>query len=500
MRTNVGTRNRLTPLRQPRYVRRIFRCPADMGQGNVASMRLCSFLAALIVFVRLSPAHADEISLPITTSTLQNGMTVILHEDHSLPIVVLNTTYKVGSRVEQTRRTGFAHLFEHLMFMGTRRVPTKMFDSWMEASGGWNNADTSEDRTEYYDVGPPTLLPLLVWLEADRLRDLGPLMNQEKLDAQRAVVRNERRQTAENQPYGGVRLRLPELLYPDAHPYHHPVIGSHEDLEAASVDDVKAFFSAWYDPANASVVVAGDFEPKETLALITRELGSIPSRGVPKDPGANSFEQTTLDHPTTLTRTVRETIEDQVELPLVVMAWQSPKHFSEGDAELDLLSSVLAAGKASRLYRSLVYDRKLAQTVDATQESGTLGSRFVIQVIARPGVSLDKLEGAMDSELTKLRTAKVSDEELARAKNGTETAFIARLQGVRARASLLNSYQVEVGDPNYAQRDLDRYSRVTSAALQTVAGKVLDLNARVVLRVVPKGTMQGAAQPATGER
>ena len=165
-------------------------------------------------------------------------MTVILHENHDVPIVVVNVSFGVGSRFEAPGRTGFAHLFEHLMFMGTRRVPPKAFDAWMERAGGWNNAWTSKDRTEYYDVGPPSSLDLLLWMEADRLRDLGPLMTLEKLDAQREVVRNERRQTSENTPYGKVELRLPELLYPESHPYHHPVIGSHADLEAATVDDV----------------------------------------------------------------------------------------------------------------------------------------------------------------------------------------------------------------------------------------------------------------------
>src|SRR5439155_24792426 len=219
---------------------------------------------------------------PFEKSELPNGMTVILHEDHSLPIAVVNIGYWVGSRFEQAHRTGFAHLFEHLMFMGTQRVPTKAFDAWMEGVGGSNNAWTSEDRTDYFDMAPASAVNLLLWLEADRLRDLGPLMTLEKLNAQREVVRNERRQTAENQPYGKVELRLPELLYPEAHPYHHPVIGSHEDLEAATVSDVKAFFASFYDPANASIVVAGDFDPAKAKETIDRMFGTIPSRGAAK--------------------------------------------------------------------------------------------------------------------------------------------------------------------------------------------------------------------------
>src|ERR1700733_12003996 len=322
----------------------------------------CSALVAvalsLLPFSARS-ARADDVTIPFTMSKLKSGMTVIFHEDHELPVVTVNLAYKVGSRFEGAGRTGFAHLFEHLMFMGTRRAPTKAFDEWMEGAGGWNNADTSEDHTEFFDVGPPTSLPLLLWLEADRLRDLGPLMTQEKLDAQREVVKNERRQTSENVPYGKVELVLPELLFPEGHPYHHPVIGSHEDLEAATVPDVKAFFAQWYDPSNASLVVAGDFDPKEASATIEKYFGAIPSHGAPADP----WDATHASEGTTLRTVVRQTLTDKVELPKVVMAWQSPKHSAPGDAELDLVASVLAAGKASRLYKSLVYEKKIPPSV-----------------------------------------------------------------------------------------------------------------------------------------
>jgi predicted Zn-dependent peptidase len=426
-------------------------------------------------------ASAADVSIPFTRSVLPNGMTVIFHENHDLPVVVVNVSYSVGSRFEAQGRTGFAHLFEHLMFMGTRRAPTKAFDAWMEGAGGWNNAWTSNDRTDYYDVGPPSSLDLLLWMEADRLRDLGPLMTLEKLDAQREVVRNERRQTSENTPYGKVELRLPELLYPTAHPYHHPVIGSHQDLEAAAVDDVKGFFAKYYDPANASIVVAGDFSPNAVKPKIDQWFGTIPTRGAPPDPGAPGFSDTT----TTMKGVVKETIEDNIELPKIVMAWQSPRHFGPGDAELDLLSTALAAGKASRLYKALVYDQKLAQSVEAAQESGVLGSRFTVGVLARPGVSLDKLEAAIDKELEPIRKTPISDDELTRAKNLVETGFVTRLESVRERASLLNMYQAELKDPGYTQKDLERYRTATKEGIRDMAAKVLDPNARVILRVVP---------------
>jgi predicted Zn-dependent peptidase len=414
-------------------------------------------------------------------------MVVILHEEHRVPQVVVNVSYNVGSRFEADKRTGFAHLFEHLMFMGTRRVPTKAFDSWMEGVGGWNNAWTSQDRTDYYDVAPPTALDLLLYLEADRLADLGAFMTLEKLDAQREVVRNERRQTSENTPYGKVELRLPELLYPEGHPYHHPVIGSHADLEAATVSDVQEFFAKHYDPANASIVVAGDFDPKRAMSVVERWFGALPSRGVAKDPGAPGFS----DMKTTLSTVVRETIEDDVELPKVVMAWQTPRHFGRFDAELDLLSAALANGKASRLYKALVYEQKIAQSVDAVEESGTLGSVFRVGVIARPGVSLDTLEKAIDKELDAVRKAAVTEEELTRAKNLVETAFVLRLEGLRERASLLNAYQAEVRDPGFAEKDLERYRRATTEDLRTAAETYLLPQARVVLRVVPKAKKAG---------
>jgi len=444
---------------------------------------LMRYARALVVAAAFwSGASFADVAIPFRTTTLKNGLKVILHEDHATPIAVVNISYKVGSRFEAPKKTGFAHLFEHLMFMGTTRAPTKAFDAWMEGAGGWNNAWTSEDRTDYFDVAPPTALNLLLWLEADRMRDLGPLMTGEKLDAQRAVVRNERRQTSENQPYAKVELRLPELLYPEGHPYHHPVIGSHEDLENATVADVKDFFDTYYDPANASLVVAGDFNPEATLKTINTMFGSIPSKHRFKDPGAPGFSDTK----TTLTTTVRETMEDDVELPKIVIAWQTPKHLSQEDAELDLVADILGAGKASRLYKALVYDKKVAQSVSASQQSGTLGSRFVVDVIARPGVSLDALEKEIEKELRAVEERNVSPDELLRAQNFVETTFVSRLESVRERASLLNAYEAEVGDPGYAAKDLERYRRATAESVRETAAKYLNSGGRVIVRVVPK--------------
>ena len=379
------------------------------------------------------------------------------------------------------------------MFMGTRRAPN--FDDPIEKAGGSSNAYTTQDQTVYIAPAPSGSLDLLLWLEADRIRALGPLMTKEKLDLQREVVRNERRQRVENQPYGLVDLRLPELLYPEGHPYHHSVIGSHEDLDAAQLDDVKAFFAKYYDPANASLCVAGDFEPKAAMDKIQAWFATIPSQGKPPDPGAPGFDSNV----TTLKSVVRETREDAVELPKTIMAWQSPKHFAPGDAELDLLATVLSKGRGSRLYQALVSEQKLAQDVEREAGVGRGGvALHARDATARPGVSLDKLEAAIDAELAKVRAAPVSDAELTRAKNGFESSFIERLEGVAARASILNDYQAETGDPGFAQNDLDRYRNATAAGVHDVAQKVLDPNARVILRVVPKAkvatTKKGGAK------
>ncbi|HLK35178.1 MAG TPA: pitrilysin family protein [Polyangiaceae bacterium] len=446
-------------------------------------MRLSVSVLLVSVCLLAGPtAAAQEINIPFTKSVLPNGLVLILSEDHAVPQVVTNVSYSVGSRMERSGRTGFAHLFEHLMFMGTRRAPTKMYDAWMEAAGGRNNAWTAEDRTDYFDIAPPTAIDLLLWLEADRMRDLGPLIDREKLDLQRDVVRNERRQSIENRPYGVEELELPKLLWPEGHPYHHPVIGSHEDLEAASVDDVKAFFATWYDPANASLAVAGDIDPARVLSEAQRWFGTVPTRGKPVDPGAPGFS----DQKTTLTGVVRKTVSDNVELSKITLAWQSPRHFAPGDAELDLLASVLAHGKASRLYKALVYDQKIAQSVSAQQESRVLGSDFVVSALLRPGVDAAKVEKALLSELADVRQRGVTPEELERARNGYEMEFVDRLQSIPERASLLNMYQAEVGDPGYAARDLDRYRKATDKDVMAYANKVLLPDAMVILTVVPR--------------
>jgi predicted Zn-dependent peptidase len=455
-------------------------------------------LAALSIASLLAlGGRASALDLPFTETKLSNGLTVIVHEDHLMPQVATNIIYRVGSKDEQPGRTGFAHLFEHLMFMGTKRAPSKAFDEWMESAGGSNNAWTSSDFTDYHEAGPSTLLPLFLWLEADRLAELGREIDQPKLDLQRDVVRNERRQSIENRPYGKVELRLPELMYPESHPYHHPVIGSHADLEAASVRDVRAFFEQYYVPSNAALVVAGDVSAAEVKDIAQRYFGIIASPQPPAttvQPAKPALPVPKLD------KVERETIEDKVEMTKIVMAFHSPAHFEPGDAELDLLGSILSTGKTSRLYKSLVYDKALAQSVDATQESSLLSSVFTIEIMVRPGVSADQVEKATDAVLADVIAKPPSDEELKRAKNQVSFAFVDRLQALTSRARLLNMYWAEKGDPGFVNKDLDRYSQATAASVHAQAQKTLTLGGRVIIRVVPEGARSKAPEKRTEKR
>ncbi len=408
---------------------------------------------------------------------LPNGLTVILHEDHRLPVATINLWYYVGSKDEVAGRSGFAHLFEHLMFMGTERVPGGQFDQIMESGGGWNNASTSEDRTNYFSYGPANQLPTLLWLDADRLQDLGRAMNQEKLDKQREVVRNERRQSYETRPYGRAELRIPELMFPPGHPYHIPVIGTHEDLIAATVDDVKDFFAKYYVPCNASLVVAGDFDRAAIKPVIAQLFGTLPRGSTPVHREAP---------PVRLSGVVRSTVSDDVQFAKTYLVYHSPAAFQPGDAEMDLIAATLAEGISSRLYQKLVYENPLASEVNAYQESMLLGSLFRIEATAKPDVPLERIEQAIDEALAAYRDNGPAAEELERHKARMEYAAVNHLQSVLAKADALNQYQFFFGEPDSFQRDLDRYRRATIGDLKAWAQKVLAPDARLILRVLPE--------------
>src|SRR5262245_4308614 len=328
-------------------------------------------LSALLV---ASPVFAQQPKLEIQYSqfTLPNGLHVILHEDHSVPIVTVNMWYRVGSAREKTGRTGLAHLFEHLMFMVSGHVKPGEFDQWLEAAGGDNNASTGNDRTNYYINVPSTSLELALFLESDRLAYLLDSMTPKTVDAQRDVVKNERRQSVENRPYGEAEdVILGEMLYPEGHPYHWPVIGYMPDLTAASYDDVVAFFKKFYAPANASLVIAGDIDTANARRLVEKWFGDVKAGPPPEPPTIPGVM---------LTGVQKKTVTDRVQLPRLFLAWLTPRHFEPGDAALDVVADVLAGGKNSRLYKRLVYDMQIAQNVTASQNSQALSSYFEIEV------------------------------------------------------------------------------------------------------------------------
>ncbi|HLO41265.1 MAG TPA: pitrilysin family protein [Phycisphaerales bacterium] len=413
---------------------------------------------------------------------LSNGMTVILHEDHSLPVATVNTWYRVGAQDEPPGRSGFAHLFEHLMFMGTHRVPGNQFDVLMETGGGANNASTDLHRTNYFSWGPSKLLPTLLWLDADRLEDMGLEMTQEKLDKQRDVVRNELRQTVENAPYGKASEAVFKLLFTPDHPYYYGVIGTHQDLEAATVTNVKDFFATFYVPSNASLVVAGDFKSDEIKPLIEKLFASIPGG----QPVTRKYQPPAAAIPNSLAGVKRFTAIDAVELPKVEFSYHSPVAFGEGDAEMQLAASVLADGKSSRLYRRLVMEEKLAVEVSAMQQGYPLGGIFQVTVLARPEADLRRVEAIMDEELGRFIMKGPTSEELDRQKAVLELSALESIQSIERKADKLNEYEYYWGDPDGFERDLNRFRKASTRDVRAWAEKTLLPDKRVVVNVLPE--------------
>ncbi len=428
-----------------------------------------------------------RVDLPHEVHTLDNGLRVIVHEDPSVPLVAVNVWYHVGSKNERPGRTGFAHLFEHLMFEGSAHAPEGMFDTLLESVGGVNNGSTSPDRTNYYEMLPASALELALWLEADRMGWLLPAMTREKLDAQRDVVKNERRQSYENRPYGLAFETILAALFPPDHPYHWPVIGYMADLDAATLDDVHEFFRTYYAPNNASLVVAGSVDGARVLSLVERYFGEIP-----RGPQAPEVRAT----PVVSNGGRRLVLEDDVRLPRLYLAWHSPAYFAEGDAALDAAATILAEGKASRLHRALVYERGVAQDVQAFQDSRKLGSIFFVVVTARPEVPLAELERETLQQLEAIAAGDVAAGEVERARNRIETAFVDELQHLLGRADRLNLYAYYTGDPGYAISDLERYRRLEAGDIATAVRRWLVGAPPVALSVVPRGRLDLAAGTA----
>ena len=420
-----------------------------------------------------------KLELKYTQFTLPNGLTVILHEDHSVPIATVNMWYHVGSAREKQGRTGFAHLFEHLMFMGSGHVKPGEFDAWLEAAGGDNNGSTETDRTNYWINVPSNAVDLALFLESDRMGYLLDSMTPKTVDAQRDVVKNERRQSYENRPYGMAEVMMSEMLYPQGHPYHWPVIGYMEDLTAASYEDVVEFFKKYYSPANASLVVAGDIDSAKTRAAVEKWFGDVkpgPAAEPMTIPGAQ------------LTGVQRKTITDRVQLPRLYLAWLTPRHLEPGDGALDVVADVLAGGKNSRLYKRLVYDMQIAQDVSAFQSSGAISSAFQIVATPRPGHAVGELQKVIDEEIQKLQREEPTDHELQRSINQIESSFFNRMErvgGFGGKADQLNAYFTETGDPDWFNEDLSRYRALSGSDVRAAALRFLPLGKRVELAVEP---------------
>ncbi len=451
-------------------------CKGDM-------MKRTSIFIVLSLMLAISgmslAATGDLPELKFEKYILPNGLNVILHEDHSVPVASVNIWYHVGSKNEKPGKTGFAHIFEHMMFQQSEHHKVYFADA-VEKIGGNKNGGTSVDKTVYWDEVPSNYLEKILWLEADRMGYLLPAIEQKLLDIQKDVIKNERRESYDNQPYGKSQELLLSLLYPPGHPYSWPIIGSMQDIAAASIDDVSEFFKMYYAPNNASLCIAGDFDPVQVKEWIEKYFGPIP-------PGP------TIDRPKNwlpeMTSVKRIDAEDNVKLARLYMAWPTPALYAPGDAEFDLLASVLTSGKSSRLYKTLVYDKQLAQDVSAYQYSKELGSDFNIVVTAREGVALDEIEKEIDKILNDVVTTGVTADELSRSRTNWETGFIRQLEdlgGFQGRANTLNAYNIMLGDPNKMKWDKDRYSSATLEGVRQYAAKYLRPEGRAILRINPR--------------
>jgi zinc protease len=428
-----------------------------------------------------APAR-PALALPFEKSTLENGLTLILHRDPSLPMVAVNVWYHVGPAYEPPGRSGFAHLFEHLMFEGSRHVGHE-FDKLLESIGATNvNGTTNWDRTNYFETVPREYLELALWIESDRMGYLLDAITQERLDVQRDVVKNERRQTFENAPYGKSALALLDTMFPPGHPYHGAVIGSMEDLTAATLDDVKEFFRQYYSPSNATLCLAGDFDPAIAKALVEKYFGTLPSRAPTR----------LIRHATPpLAQPVRLVIDEPVELARVSYGWIAPPAYGPDDAPLDIATTILAGGRSTRLYRRLVVEDKLASDVDASSDPNQLATMIDVSATAASGKAPEDVERALDSVIEGLKTNPPSPEELARAKRRTFLAIASDLEqlnghgGESGRAGMLQRFDHYLGDPGYLPKWLAAIDAVTAEDVSRVVQKYMTRDARVTVITRP---------------
>ena len=421
--------------------------------------------------------------IPIDTETLPNGLRVTYSEDHVAPLVAVNLWYHVGSANEREGRTGFAHLFEHMLFQGSANVEANEHFELVQRAGGTLNGSTWLDRTNYFETVPSNQLAIALWLEADRMGSLLPAMTQQKLDTQRDVVKNERRWSVDNQPYGTWWEKLPALTFPATHPYHHSLIGSMEHLSEASLADVSDFFATWYTPDNAVLTIAGDFDPAEARALVQEYFGDIPRN--PSPPSRPDFFV-----PPRFERPLREVVEDDVQLPRAIVAMRIPPSGSDASYAASVAGAVLGMRKGSRLYRRLVRELQVAADASAYTFDLTKGADLLIaDVTANGDVSSDRLEAAVHDELDAFARDGVTEPELARALALIETDFVSSLQSAQDRADTLSKYATYFGDPALVNEQPARYQRVTAAEVTAFAREWCGRENRATLLYVPRATV-----------
>lgn len=406
---------------------------------------------------------------------LKNGLQVILHKEPALPIVAVNIWYHVGSANEKRGKTGLAHLFEHMMFQGSQNVPKEMHFRYVQEAGGALNGSTNFDRTNYYEKVPSNFLELAFWLESDRMGYFLPALTEEKLNNQKDVVKNERLERYDNQPYGLAWEILLEQIFPETHPYGWPTIGSINDIQSYTLDDVSIFFRTYYSPSNASLVVSGDFDTAKTKEMIEQYFGDIASTKSIERPINNQFRIS-----------VNKIIErkENVQLDRIYFAWNSETAFGPDDASLDVLSDILSGSKGSRLYKKLVHELELVQDISVFQYSGKLAGHLMIVATAKPGVNLDKIKKEIFYELNILKKIGVTKKELIKTKNGIRSGFIYSLQNIDSLADQLNFYNFYLGEPNSFSKDLQRYSEITNENIKAAAEKYLSAPF-VELRITP---------------
>jgi zinc protease len=430
----------------------------------------------------------SRLDLPFSKRTLGNGLDVIVHEDRRIPMVAVNLWYHVGSKNEQPGRTGFAHLFEHLMFEGSEHHNSGYFPP-LQRAGALLNGSTNTDRTNYWEVVPTGAIDLALWLESDRMGYLLPALTRERFETQRDVVLNERRQNYENRPYGMAMMAVMAALFPPEHPYHWMTIGSADDIRSMQLEDVQAFFRTFYHPANASLVLAGDIETGRAFDLAEHYFGELAAGARPERVRAAAA----------LAGEARLVLEDRVELPRCYAAWHTPAMFADGDAEMDLVCDLLASGKMSRLYRRLVYDQRIAVDVSAFQGSRELGSFCLVAVTAAPGHTLPEVLAAVDEEIARLAREGPDEGEMERVVAQAEAQFVYRLQtigGFGGKSDQLNAYNVLTGDPAYFAVDLERYRLATAESVRAAAERYIGHRRRVLLGIVPRGQL-ALALPAS---